>query len=105
MVFLAELALGYARVGRSEDAGRLNAEIQTMGARRPIGAGSYAMAAAAVGDYDEMLRWLENAATKVRNHEVDEGFIALNNLRMNIMADPAFEKPRIRAALDQIRGD
>lgn len=104
MIFLAELALGYARVGRSADAERLNAEIQAIGERHPIGAGSYAMAAAAVGDYDEMLRWLASAAEKVQKHEVDEGFIALNNLRMNITADPALEQPRIRAALDRIRG-
>ena len=104
-IFLAELALGYARVGRGEDARRINDEIQRIGTRRPIGAGSYAMAAAAVGDYDEMLRWLDIAAVKVRNHEVDEGFIALNNLRMNITADPALEQPRLRAALDRIRGD
>jgi TolB-like protein len=105
MIFLAELALGYARVGRAEHARRLFDEIHAIGARRPIGAGSYAMAAAAVGDYDEMLRWLEIAAEKVRNHEVDEGFVALNNMRMNITADPAFEQPRIRATLDRICGD
>ena len=105
MVFLAELALGYSRVGRAADARRLNDEIHGVGTRRPIGAGSYAMAAAAVGDYDEMLRWLEIATAKVRNHEVDEGFIALNNLRMNVTADPALEQPRVRAALDLIRGD
>lgn len=104
MIFLAELALGYARVGRAADAGRLNEEIQAIGKRRPIGAGSYAMAAAAIGDYDDMLRWLETAAEKVRNNEVDEGFIALNNLRMNVTAHPALEQPRIRAALDRIRG-
>jgi hypothetical protein len=56
------------------------------------------MASAAVGDYDEVLRLLGIAATRVRNHEVDEGFIALNNMRMNITADPALEQPRIRAA-------
>jgi TolB-like protein len=105
MIFLAELALGYSRVGRAADAGRLNDEIQAIGKRRPIGAGCYAMAAAAVGDYDEMLRWLDIAAAKIRSHEVDEGFVALNNLRMNIMADPALEQPRIRAALDHIRGE
>jgi adenylate cyclase len=105
MIFLAELALGYARVGRSADARRLHEEILAVGERRPIGAGSYAMAAAAVGDYDEMLRWLDVAAEKVRNHEVDEGFISLNNLRMNVTADPALEQPRVRAALDRIRGD
>jgi TolB-like protein/DNA-binding XRE family transcriptional regulator/Tfp pilus assembly protein PilF len=103
--FLAELALGYARVGRSVDARRINDEIRATGARRPIGAGCYAMAAAAIGDYDELLHWLEGAAASVRNHEIDEGFVALNNLRMNIMADPALEQPRIRAALDRIRGD
>jgi TolB-like protein len=105
MIFLAELALGYARVGRGAEARRLYDEIQATGARHPIGAGSYAMAAAAVGDYDEMLRWLAIAAEKVRKHEVDEGFIALNNLRMNITADPALEEPRVREALDRIRGD
>ena len=105
MIFLAELALGYSRVGRSADARRINEEIRVIGERRPIGAGSYAMAAAALGDYEEMLRCLDIAATKVRNHEVDEGFIALNNLRMNITADPALEQPRVRAALDRIRGD
>jgi len=52
MIFLAELALGYARVARGADARRLYDEIQAIGVRRPIGAGSYAMAAAAVGDYD-----------------------------------------------------
>jgi TolB-like protein len=105
MIFLAELALGYARTGRHDDAQRLNAEIRSIAARRPIGSGCAAMAAAAVGDYDEMVRWLEIAAAKVRNHEVDEGFIALNNLRMNVTADPALEQPRVRAALDRIRGD
>src|SRR5687768_644838 len=105
MIFLAELALGYARVGRDADASRLTGEIRRIGARRPIGAGCAAMAAAAVGDYDEMVRWLEIAAAKVRNHDVDEGFIALNNLRMNITADPALEQPRVRDALDRIRGD
>jgi TolB-like protein/Tfp pilus assembly protein PilF len=105
MIFLAELAHGYARVGRGADARRIYDEIHAIGARRPIGAGCYAMASAAIGDYDEMLRWLELAAAKVRNHEVDEGFIALNNLRMNIMADPALEQPRVRAALDRVRGD
>jgi TolB-like protein/tetratricopeptide (TPR) repeat protein len=105
MIFLVELALGYARVGRGEDARRLSDEILATGARRPIGAGSYAVTAAAVGDHDEMLRWLEIAAAKVRNHEIDEGFVALNNLRMNVTADPALEQPRIRAALDQICGD
>jgi hypothetical protein len=105
MIFLAELALGYARVGQAADVRRIHDEIHAIGARRPIGAGCYAMAAASVGDYDEMLRWLDVAAEKVRRHEVDEGFIALNNLRMNITADPALEQPRIRAALDRIRGD
>jgi TolB-like protein/tetratricopeptide (TPR) repeat protein len=105
MIFLAELALGYARVGRGADARRLFAEIQAVAARRPIGAGSHAMASAAIGDYDEVLRWLGIAAAKVKRHEVDEGFVALNNLRMNITADPALEQPRIRAALDLIRGD
>jgi TolB-like protein len=105
MVFLAELALGFARVGRLEDAHRIDAEIRAAGARRPIGAGTYAMAAAAVGDYEEMVHWLEIAHDKVRAHEVDEGFIAINNLRMNVMADPALEQPRIRAVLDRLRGD
>ena len=105
MIFLAELALGYARVGRAADTRRLHGEIQSIGARRPIGAGSYAMAAAAIGDYDELARWLEIAADRVRKHEIDEGFVALNNLRMNVTADPALEQPRIRAALDRIRGD
>lgn len=105
MIFLAELALGYSRIGRTADARRINEEIQAIGERRPIGAGSYAMAAAAVGDYDEMLRWLDIAAEKARKHEVDEGFIALNNLRMNITADPALEQPRVRQALDRVRGD
>jgi hypothetical protein len=54
-----------ALVGREVDARRINEEIQAIGKRRPIGAGSYAMAAAAVGDYDEVLRWLGIAAEKV----------------------------------------
>lgn len=105
MIFLAELALGYARVGRRADARRLYDEIQAIGARRPIGAGSYAMAAAAIGDYDELERWLAVAADRVQKHVVDEGFVALNNLRMNVTADPGLEQPRIRTALDRVRGD
>lgn len=105
VIFLAELALGYKRVGCDADARRLFDEVQAIGARRPIGSGSEAMAFAAVGRYGEMLRALDAAAERVRNHEIDEGFVALNNLRMNITADPALEEPRVRAALDRIRGD
>jgi len=58
-----------------------------------------------IGEYDEALRHLEIAAEKVRSHEADAGFWALNNLRMNITADPALERPEFRAVLSGLRGD
>jgi hypothetical protein len=105
MIFLAELALGYARVGREADARRLNDEIHAIGARRPKEGAPTRWPPRPSATTTRCCVGSRSPTAKVRNHEVDEGFIALNNLRMNVTADPALEQPRVRAALDRIRGD
>jgi TolB-like protein len=106
VVFLPEWAYNYARAGRPEDARRIFDEMQraaAMGARP--GAGGWAMAYLAIGDQQRALEWLETAARKAADHEPDEGFFQLINLRMNVTNDPVLKQPEFVAVLDRIRGD
>jgi TolB-like protein len=105
IVFLPELAYAYSRIGRTEDVARLFAEIEARAAEADVGLGTWAMAYLARGDEDEALRFLEAAAEKARNHEPDQGYIQLMNLKMNFLADPRLEEPRFAEVLSRIRGD
>jgi hypothetical protein len=105
IVFLPELAYAYSRLGRDDDVARLFAEIEMRAVEVDVGAGTWAMAYLAAGDEDEALRWLEASAEKVRNHEPDQGYLHLMNLKMNFLADPRLEEPRFAEALGRIRGD
>ena len=105
IVFLPELAYAYARIGRSADAARFFAAIEERAAETDVGVGTWAVAYLAVGDEDEALRQLEIAAEKARNHEPDQGYLHLMNLRMNFLADPRLEEPRFAGVLSRIRGD
>jgi tetratricopeptide (TPR) repeat protein len=105
LVFLPELAYAYSRVGRAEDAQRLFAAIESRPASNDVGAGTWAMAYLAIGNEAEALRQLEIAAEKVRNHEPDQGYLQLMNLRMNFLADPRLAEPRFATVLSRIRGD
>jgi tetratricopeptide (TPR) repeat protein len=105
LVFLPELAYAYSRLGRRDDVARLFAEIEGRAAEVDVGVGTWAMAYLAMGDDAEALRRLEVAAEKARNHEPDQGYIQLMNLRMNFLADPRLEEPRFAEVLSRIRGD
>jgi TolB-like protein len=105
IVFLPELAYAYSRVGRTEDAQRLFAAIESRAATTDVGAGTWAMGHLAIGNEAEALRQLEIAAEKARNHEPDQGYIMLMNLRMNFLADPRLDEPPFATILSLIRGD
>jgi TolB-like protein/Flp pilus assembly protein TadD len=105
LVYLPELAYAYSRIGRSDDVARLFAELQARSADADVGVGTWAMAYLAVGDEEESRRYLEAAAEKARNHAPDAGFLALMQLKMNILADPRLEEPRFAEVLSRIRGD
>ena len=104
-MFLPELAYGYSRIGSSADARRVFEEIRTRADESEIGAGAWAVAYLAVGDEPRALEQLEIVAAKARNHEPDQGYINVMNLRMNYMSDPTLEKPEFAAVLGRIHGD
>jgi hypothetical protein len=105
IVFLPELAYAYSRTGRADDAARLFAAIGLRAATADVGAGTWAMSYLAIGNEAEALRQLEIAAEKARNHEPDQGYLQLMNLRMNFLADPRLDAPPFAAVLNRIRGD
>ena len=105
VAFWSEYAYAYHRLGLQQDAQRLCDDIQRVSAQRSIGAGTWAIVELALGNDDKALEWLRRVADKARNHEIDEGFFAVMNLRMNFTNDPLLEEPRFTEVLDQIRGD
>lgn len=105
IAFWSEFAYAYHRLGRQQDAQRYYDDVQRASAQRSIGAGTWAMAELALGNHDRALEWLRQLAAKARNHEVDEGFFAAMNLRMNFTNDPLLEEPRFAEVLAEIRGD
>jgi TolB-like protein/Tfp pilus assembly protein PilF len=105
LVFLPELAYAYSRLGRGDDVARLFAEIEARAAETDVGIGTWAMAYLAAGNEDEALRRLEAAAEKARNHEPDQGYIQLMNLKMNFLEDPRLEEPGFAEVLSRVRGD
>lgn len=106
VVYLPELAYGFARAGMQSDAQRVFEEIEAASAAgQPVGPGTWAMAHLAVGDQESALRSLEEAAQRAARHEVDPGFFNVLNLKMNVTNDPVLREPRFSAVLDRIRGD
>ena len=70
-----------------------------------VGAGTWAMAYLAAGDEKAALEQLAIAADIARNHEIDEGFFAVLNLKMNLAGDPLLEEPEFVDVLARIRAD
>ena len=106
VVFLPEWAYAYSRAGRRQDAARLFNELELAvekGARP--GAGGWAMACLAVGDEKQALEWLEKAAEKAANHQPDEGYNNLINLKLNVTNDPVLKRSEFVEVLSRIRGD
>jgi tetratricopeptide (TPR) repeat protein len=105
MAFWPEFAYAYHRLGRQDEAERYYRDIERAAATRSIGAGTWAVASLAIGDNDKALEWLQQVADKARNHEIDEGFYAVMNLRMDFTNDPLLREPRFVEVLSRIRGD
>jgi len=106
LAFLPEWAYAYGRAGRPEEARRLFDALQSRAvAAETPGYGGWASAYLAIGDEPRTLEALDNAARRAANHESDEGFWSLMNLRMNVTEDPVLRKPEFAAALQRIKGD
>jgi TolB-like protein/Flp pilus assembly protein TadD len=105
MAFWPEFAYAYHRLGRQDEAERFYRDIERASANRSIGAGTWALASLAIGDNEKALDWLRQAAEKARNHEIDEGFYAAMNLKMNFTNDPLLNEPQFADVLSRIRGD
>jgi len=105
-LFLPMWAYAYRRLGETADAQRIYAEIeQREAAGTRFGAGGWAMAALAVGDEQRALEWLDAAAGKVANHEIDEGFFNLMALRANVTNDALLRQRKFVDALRRIEGE
>ena len=102
---LALIAHDYALIGRTEDAQRLFDEINEAAVDREVGAGAWAQAYLAIGDQESALEWLEVAAEKVENHQVDVGFYNLMEIKMNVQGDPVLEQPEFVALRNRLTGD
>jgi TolB-like protein len=106
VVFLPIWAYCYGRIGDLESARRIVARIrEAEAAGDSVGAGGWALASLALDEDNRALEWLETAAQKAANHEMDEGFFNLMALRMNVTDDPRLKQARFRAVLERIRGD
>jgi hypothetical protein len=93
-------------LGRTEDARRLFAEMERReaGGTR-FGAGGWAMANLAIGEQRRALEWLETAARKAADHELDEGFFNLMALRANVTNDDVLRQRELAAVLARISGE
>jgi Flp pilus assembly protein TadD len=105
VLYLLDLAHGYGRIGDRERAQRLYDEIVRVAADQEIGAGGWAIASMAIGDYAEALRWLNVGADKAARHELDAGMFSLMNLKLNFTNDPVLERPEFVEVRGRLRGD
>ena len=80
-------------------------EINEAAVDREVGAGVWAHAYLAIGDQESALEWLEVAATKAENHQVDPSFYSLMEIKMNVQGDPVLEQPEFVALRNRLTGD
>jgi len=102
LVLIAETAYGYAQLGRREDVVRRFNELEAIPPDTQVGAGSWALAYLALGEYDKVLDWLRVAVEKIDNREPDEGFYNLMFIKSNIYFDPILDEPRFQELLSRI---
>lgn len=105
IVYLPELAYSYSRLGRPEEAERFLDEIESRATETEVGAGTWAVAYLAIGDDARTLEQLEIVAEKARNHEPDQGYLNVMNLKMNYLDDPRLRQPEFVDVLSRITGD
>jgi TolB-like protein/Tfp pilus assembly protein PilF len=105
VISLVDTAYGYSRIGRSADAARLFAEIQTLAQKQDIGTGGWASAYLGIGDQQKALEQLRLGAERARTKTLDPGFFTLMNIRMNVTRDPVLEQPEFAAVRAALTGD
>jgi tetratricopeptide (TPR) repeat protein len=104
-VRLAQMAVAYARIGRSEDAERLFKAIERIAEEMPLNDALWANAYFAVGNYAEARRRLANAI----NSQVPEGTfsyaemrIPFTNMKSNVSRHPELETAEFQNLRSQI---
>jgi hypothetical protein len=90
-----------SRVGRTDDARRIHAEIERRGAGVDLGAGTWAMAHLSIGDEEAALEQFELGARKARSR-AGSGLHRPDELRTS--DDPLLAEPRFADVLGRIRG-
>jgi hypothetical protein len=70
-----------------------------------VGTGGWAMIYLARNEREKAIEQLQAALVKIENHEIDEGFWNLMNIRMNTTADPVLEEPEFVALRERLRGN
>lgn len=93
VISLLDVAYGYRRIGRNDDANRLTAEIMQRSDELELGAGGWAMFYLASGDEASALRWLQQGAEKAQSGTLDVGFLSLMVLKENVCNDPVLNRP------------
>ena len=104
IVFLPELAVGYARIARDGDAARLANQILAIAEQREIGVGTVAMAYLALGDEENLAMQLMLAIDRIAAHQPDQGFFSLMNIKHNLTGNPLLETPRFALLRERLGG-
>jgi len=103
-VYLPEMAYVYSRIGRTADVERILARLEAL-PQVESGEGGRVMIALALGDRAAAVAALEAALVKVANHQIDEGFWNLMNVRMNVTGDPVLEESPFVELRSRLRGE
>ena len=86
---LSQLAYGYGRIGRREDAMRMFSQVESMASEFHVGAASWAMAYLGIGDEERALDFLAAASNVTQG---GEGYLAITFLAGNAFRDPVLEQ-------------
>ena len=98
----ANLAYGYARIGRPEKAKRLFEEIERL--EGPVSDAAWAVAHLAIGDRARSLERLDRAIETIERREPVSGWFNLMLLKHNLTGDPELEQGDFKMRRDQLVG-
>ena len=96
---LGEIAYGYSRIGRPDEAQRIFERINALAAEYRIGRGNWAMAYLAIGDEQRALEFLNAAAD---NRSADSGWRNELMIAQNVLSDPVLEQPEFVAVRERL---
>ncbi len=98
-VLLAELANIYARLEHHKDAERIFRRLQEMSETHRIPTTAWILAYLALGDDENTLHWLNEAAD---SPEPYVGYFGLLNIKANAFASPVLDEPRFREVRERL---